>query len=503
MKKLFFYTVVASTLLTTLIAVSAQRRSPQTKIATAVTKALIAEPATDILVVLKEQADLSPASALTTKEAKGRFVYDTLRTIALRSQKNLLTFLGTTGLEIHPFYIGNMIAVQSAPAALIKEIAARSDVAKIIASPLIPQKKPIRIPEIRSLLPDTVEASLRRIGATTVWEKYRVRGEGIVVAGQDTGVEWTHPALRAQYRGYTNGTVNHAYNWHDAIVKPLRTENPEEKKSRCGYDSAEPCDDSAHGTHTVGTMVGSDGGANQIGVAPGAKWIACRNMDAGTGTPVTYIDCFQWFLAPYAQGENAFTDGKPELAPHVMNNSWGCPEEEGCAGQEMEPVMEALYRAGIFVVASAGNEGPGCSTIAAQPASLSNLTFSVGALNPNDSIASFSSRGPSALTGQIGPDISAPGVNIRSAIPGGGYEGGWSGTSMSGPHVAGAVALLWSAQPKLIGQIKETADILRTTAHHLTTNEHCGGVSGLEIPNNTFGYGALDIAAAVEKALAL
>ena len=79
----------------------------------------------------------------------------------------------------------------------------------------------------------------------------------------------------------------------------------------------------------------------------------------------------------------------------------------------------------------------------------------------SEKIAGFSSRGPSSFDGEIGPDIVAPGVRIRSAVPGGGYQGGfWSGTSMAGPHVAGVVALVWAAQPELIGKIDETAELI-------------------------------------------
>ena len=69
-------------------------------------------------------------------------------------------------------------------------------------------------------------------------------------------------------------------------------------------------------------------GANQIGVAPGAQWIGCRNMDQGWGTPATYMECFEFFLAPYPIGQTP-AEGEPALAPDVINNSWGCPPREG------------------------------------------------------------------------------------------------------------------------------------------------------------------------------
>ncbi len=196
------------------------------------------------------------------------------------------------------------------------------------------------------------------------------------------------------------------------------------------------------------------------------------------------------------------TDGKPTLAPHVINNSWGCPSEEGCESDELYPAIQALYKAGILVVASAGNDGPGCSTIQSAPAQHSDVTLSVGAHNHRDGkIASFSSRGPSKFDGAIGPHVTAPGVSIRSAIPGNEYDGTlWSGTSMAGPHVAGLVALLWSANPALIGQIDETKRLIQSTADAKSSDQMCGGVAGARIPNNTFGHGAINAFKAVMKA---
>jgi subtilisin family serine protease len=341
------------------------------------------------------------------------------------------------------------------------------------------------------------EENIVRIGATKVWEDAHVRGEGIVIAGQDTGVQWNHPALIHQYRGsLANGQVNHNYNWHDAIHRHL---DPTEEKSKCGYDTQVPCDDVGHGTHTIGTVVGDDGKGNQIGVAPKAQWMACKNMDNGLGTPASYIECFEFFLAPYPLNGNPLKDGDPAKAPHIMNNSWGCTPEEGCKGDEILPSLQAMKKAGILVVASAGNDGPGCSTISDPPAWHSGLTLSIGAFDHrNDKIASFSSRGPSALDGGIGPNIAAPGVSIRSSVPGNRYESFmWSGTSMAGPHAVGAAALLWSANNNLIGDIDQTISLIEKGAEAKTSNENCGGVPGTHVPNNTYGYGLLNVHKAV------
>jgi subtilisin family serine protease len=295
--------------------------------------------------------------------------------------------------------------------------------------------------------------------------------------------------------------VDHNYNWHDAIGVKV------DGKSKCKYNSKEPCDDNDHGTHTLGTVLGSEGETNQIGVAPGAQWIGCRNMDNGTGRPQFYMECFEFLLAPFPQGGDSMVDGEPDLGAHVINNSWGCPQagsyNEGCESDEFRHVLKALKMAGIMVVVSAGNDGSACSTINDQPASISDLTFSVGAYSHRrDQIAGFSSRGPSLLDGEIGPDVVAPGVSIRSAVTKGKYDQWmWSGTSMAGPHVAGIVALMWSANPKLIGKVDETAELIRSTAKPKKSQEYCGKIFGSQIPNNTFGYGVVDAYAAVEAAL--
>src|SRR5205085_7688764 len=117
----------------------------------------------------------------------------------------------------------------------------------------------------------------------------------------------------------------------------------------CGTDSVLPCDDSGHGTHTMGTAVGSDGGTNKIGMAPGAKWIGCRNMDRGVGTPARYIECMEFFLAPYPVGGTP-AQGDPNLAPDITTNSWGCPPSEGCSATTLQAAVEAQRAAGIFMV---------------------------------------------------------------------------------------------------------------------------------------------------------
>lgn len=500
--------VVAGLVLFSVGAFAANSITPEAakaKISTHVTEELAAAGKTEVLVILKSQADLSGARMINDRVARLRYVYKTLVNHANQTQRGVLNTLMQKSARFQRFFISNAILVTGADAALVDALSFHADVKRIVTN------KPTQL-----ALPETMESwgaasfsgigdNLVATGADKVWSELNVQGQNIVVGGQDTGYQWDHPALKNAYRGFKDGQVMHDYNWHDSIHSAF---NPEfvkgMKRNKCGYNVPAPCDDDQHGTHTMGTIVGNDGGQNQIGMAPKAKWIGCRNMDGGVGKPATYLECFQFFLAPTKVNGDAFTSGKPEYAPHVINNSWGCPGEEGCTGEEMIPALKAMYAANIMVVVSAGNDGQkGCSSINAQPATHTQYITSVGAYNHrNGNIASFSSRGPSAYDHQIGPDIVAPGVSIRSSVPGNGYDQAmWSGTSMAGPHVVGAVALIWSANPKYVGQIEATKDLLHKTALAKTTSESCGGVSGSNIPNNTYGYGIMRVFEAVKTAL--
>jgi serine protease AprX len=456
---------------------------------------LQAEGQADILVVLAEQADLSAASALPNKEAKGHYVYETLRALAEETQQGLRKTLDAQGVDYQPFYIVNAIRVQ-ADSALVKSLAARPDVDRIAPNPWvkgIPDEQPRQQPDTTA--PQEIEGNITRVNADDVWALGHT-GEGIVVAGQDTGYDWEHPALQNQYRGWDGSSADHDYNWHDAIHTNSHGYNS------CGVDSPEPCDDGSHGTHTMGTIVGDDGGSNQIGVAPGAQWIGCRNMDNGYGTPATYIECFEFFLAPYPLGGDPSTDGDPTKAPHVINNSWVCPPTEGCdpaAIQLMQTTVENVRAAGIVVVASAGNDGSPfeCGRVMYPPA-IYDAAFSIGATDSGDNISFFSSRGPVTVDGsnRRKPDVSAPGEDVRSSLPGGGY-GLKDGTSMAGPHVVGTVALVWSAAPYLIGDVDATEWIIAHAARPRTTTQDCGDGPS-DVPNNIYGWGIVDALSAVK-----
>jgi subtilisin family serine protease len=460
-----------------------------------VDSSLLAEPAggpMEFLIVLEEQADLSGADARPDKTGRGQFVYETMTAVAARTQAPLRAVLEARGAPYRAYWINNMIWVRG-DFELVKEMATRNDVRHVYANKPFQVERPAPTPAPASpRAGDLVEWNIAIVRAPQVWAD-GFTGQGVVIGGQDTGYDWTHPALKGKYRGWNGSTASHDFNWHDAIHEDVPPTPP---GNECGFDAPAPCDDDGHGTHTMGTMVGRTPELS-IGMAPGAKWIGCRNMEEGVGTPATYAECYEWFIAPYPYGSDPFSGGDPAKAPHVINNSWSCPPSEGCTSADvLLQVIETVRAAGIMTVHSAGNSGPSCSTVST-PAAIYNASFTVGATDQQNIIAGFSARGPVTVdgSGRLKPDIVAPGVNIHSAVPGGQYAF-LSGTSMAAPHVTGLAALLISIRPDLAGHVNAIEDVISQSALGLTTNQNCGADTPISRPNNVYGWGRIDALAA-------
>jgi len=435
----------------------------------------------EVIVMLRQQADLRGARFLSTKDEKGAFVLDALRSTAELSQSSVLAVLEARRAPHRAFWVANAVWVRG-NRSLVEELAARGDVLHVHANPSVRFEGPVGPAVAAPSAPAAIESGVSQIHAPDVWA-LGFTGQGVVAGGADTGYQWDHPALKPHYRGWLGSSADHNYSWHDAIHS---------SSGICGANASAPCDDNGHGTHTMGTLVGDDGSGNQIGVAPGAKWVGCRNMDAGVGTPATYMECLQWFIAPTDLSDQ---NPEPSMAPDVINNSWGCTTGEGCTDPTiLQTAVESVRAAGIEVVTSAGNGGPSCSTVAEPPA-IYAAAFSVGATNSTDTLAGFSSRGPVTADGsnRLKPDASAPGVSVRSSYTGSTYAV-LSGTSMAAPHAAGVAALFLSANPQLRGDPTaiETFIIQNCAPVTVSPEQTCGGTPSGSTPNNSSGWGRVD-----------
>jgi subtilisin family serine protease len=428
----------------------------------------LAKGSAELWVHFADKADLTAAAQMTDWVARGQAVYDALNRTADASQAAVREYLTGQGIAFESFFLTNEIYVQAGTPQLASTLTTFTGVSQLLPSGTFTLDEPIVEATVDS--PGAVEWGLTNIKAPDVWKKFKDQGQGIVIANIDTGVQWDHPALKSHYRGTgKKGKVDHNYNWFDST----------------GGGAKAPFDLHGHGTHTMGTMIGDDGGANQIGVAPKAKWITANGCN--TCTRKALLASAQWMLAPTKLNGK---DPKPSMRPDIINNSWG--SEKPNQNTFFDDIIKAWNAAGIFGQWSNGNSGPSCKT-SGSPGSRPN-SYSAGAYDINNNIASFSGRGPGKGS-DIKPNISAPGVNVRSSYKGSAYAN-LSGTSMASPHVAGSIALLWSAAPKLRGDIDKTKKALDNSGIDVA-NDQCGGTKD---DNNVFGEGRLDAYALVKAA---
>ena len=456
--------IIGALLLTTAaLPCFSQKGSPdKTKIDAALLQAMADDPEGrfEAIVYLEEQADWTGLDPYLDWEVRGRRVYQTLTELASRSQGELLAEIehqisaGQVG-DYLSYWVVNAVYLSGASTDALLSLADRPDVG------LVGENLKLEIPEPEtpeSAPQATVGWNVQQVGADQVWADFGITGAGVVVANIDTGVAFNHPALINQYRGTVTGT--HDYNWYDPT----------------GTFPTAPGDNNNHGTHTMGTMVGDDGAGNQIGVAPGAHWVAAKGCASSSCSTNHLLSAGQWILAPTdLAGNNA----DPSRRPHIVNNSWG-----SCASANTwyQATVNAWVAAGIFPAFSAGN----WCTHVGSPASYAS-SFATGAVDAANNIAPFSAPGPSPLTPNVKPDLVAPGVSVRSSIASGGYAD-FNGTSMASPHTAGCPALVKQILPNL--PPVQMADLLRNSATDL-------GPPG---PESTFGHGLLSCLQAVTVA---
>ncbi|MBN2002565.1 MAG: S8 family serine peptidase [Anaerolineae bacterium] len=443
------------------------------------------------LIYFHEKPDLSLAYTMDWIE-RGRFVADALRQAAERSQAGVRAYLDKQGIKYEAFWVENVILVESSPYAIFNGLMTFPEISALrqrrVLGVIEPQR--VKVPAA----PQAIEPNITHVQADQVWAM-GYDGEGIVVANVDTGVRYTHEALVAHYRGNEGGgTFDHNYNWWDPY----------------GNHPASPADDNGHGTHTMGTTVGDDGGANRIGMAPGAKWMACRACNTNECSDAALLECAQFYAAPWDLNK---ANANPDLRPNIVNNSWGdCSKVYDPWYQD---VVDAWHAAGIYPVFSNGNAGncgyaypPGLNTVG-NPGRYGNVT-GVGSTGRDDGqYATHSNWGPTddpdtvnptAGWENLKPQVVAPGDNIRSSVNGGdaAYQGGWSGTSMSAPHVTGLIALMWEAAPCLVGDYAATETMIEETAMPIPYDDGTG--SGTHVPNYATGWGEINALAAVQAA---
>ncbi|WP_092543326.1 S8 family serine peptidase [Actinoplanes derwentensis] len=446
------------------------------KISPTLTDRFRTQPSSDFWITFETGADLAPARKITDWAARGRFVYDALTAAAKQSTAAVSAELDRAGVKYTSYPIANAVLVKGGTEKLALDMASRAQVAEIHATPQVALVEPVdeKISTERSAVAEdgTVTWGLESIHAPQAWAM-GATGAGITVSNLDSGVQFDHPALKDQYRGTkADGTVDHNYNW----------------MATRGSCTSAPCDDDGHGTHTMGTMVGDDG-TNHVGVAPDAQWIATDGCCSDSGVE-SLLRSGWWLLAPTdVQGNNP----DPAKRPHVVNNSWGQNAEHDF-NTFFRAIDEAWTAAGIFSVWSSGNTSPfaACDTVSS-PGSAESA-YAVGAYQSDGTLASFSRKGEGE-SGRIKPEISAPGAGVRSSYPNNNYIE-MSGTSMAAPHVAGAVAALWSYDPTLIGQVDETRRLLGESAADVDDTE-CGGTAEV---NNKYGEGRLDLVRLLELA---
>jgi len=441
---------------------------------------MLAAEQVDVIVMMQEQADISSLNSQlkierSTLAERNRRVIEALQDVVSRTQPAMIAYLDelqSQGLieRYKTLWAANMFIVTASKAG-VEAIAAKSEVADLYFNYTIESIKPVDSKDSDPPLIASHEIGLERINALEAWAA-GFTGAGRVVSNMDTGVDGTHPALADRFRGDVDGDGDVDESWYDPYA---------------GWTF--PQDSGSHGTHTMGTICGRTPAGDTIGVAIDAQWIAAAPIDRGGGIPRTVADAllsFEWFVDP---------DGDPETQdnPDACGNSWGIsPIFHGYpyCDETFWVVIDNLEAAGTAVIFSAGNEGSYGENSLRTPADRATTdynVFSIGSVNganPSLPISSFSSRGPCNCTPDgspaIKPEVVAPGENVRSSVPGGGYSS-YSGTSMASPHITGAVAVIRSANPDLdVDSIKE---ILMATSIDL----------GPEGEDNSYGHGIIDL----------
>lgn len=478
------------------LSVTAQDAEPQASSITVdplVLEQIEANGAASYWVDITSQTDLKAAESMEWSK-RGWYVYEQLSKAAALSQANIAAYLTDAGVKYKSYWIKNTLLVTNSDLTVLNGLLNFPEVEAIRARQEYQVYEPEKNASVQDNGVNAIEPNLTHINADDAWA-LGYTGAGVVVASIDTGVRYTHDALVNQYRGNQGGGgFTHNYNWFDPY-----------------NEYVVPTDANGHGTHTMGTMVGDDGGANQIGIAPGADWMACRGCNTSSCTDVALLTCAEFIAAPTDVNGN---NPNPDMRPDAVNNSWGdCSQSyDGW----YQTVVNAWQAGGIYPIFSNGNSSncgypapPGLGTVG-NPARYGNVTGVGASGRDNGQYATFSNWGPSDVPDTVNPtpgfaymkpQVLAPGTSIRSSVPGSdsSYEGGWSGTSMAAPHVTGLVALMWQAAPCLVGDYATTESMIEDSAVPVIYDDGSADTPTND-PNYAAGWGEIDALAAVQAA---
>ncbi|OXA61995.1 bacillopeptidase F [Folsomia candida] len=397
------------------------------------------------------QVEANPALRSLSGDAKVTALVASLQGLTSAAQAPYVSVANSLGLETKQFWSSNIILVKGLTPEKLSLLEATPGDFTLRKQHTFSAFPTISHGPAAPLRQGLNQWGVNKIRAPEAWN--RTRGEGIVVAIIDTGVNVDHVALKEGYAGA----------WADPH-----------------YNTPGPTDVDGHGSHCAGTVLGT---TNGVGVAPGAKWIACRGLNhQGDGGEASMTTCAEFVLT-----------ANPK--PHIVSNSWG-----GRGGSTFfNPQISAWRAAGIIPVFAIGNSGPNCRT-AGSPGDQPNL-IAVGNTDEQDAVAippsNPSSRGPSS-TGLLKPDVSAPGTRVVSCGTSADNYVTYSGTSMACPHTAGAIALLLSANPTWgYDEVYAALTTSGATPQLTTADRGCGLPGAGDFPNNAFGHGRIDVAAAL------
>ena len=374
------------------------------------------------------------------------------------TQKNIESFMAQSKskAEVFNLWVANS-AIVSLDKSQLKSLLESDELTSISFSKKMIKMNPEILKKAQAATPKYTYG-LTNIQIPNLLAKYpHLTGKGMKIGILDTGIVPTHPDLKGKMIAYKN-------------FSPATSNTPSD-----GF---------GHGTHVSGTIVGGSTSGLAIGVAPDAQLIVGRIFDGnGNSTKEDILKAMQWMADP---------DGNPNTvdSPAVVNNSWGDDEAYRDRDPENDPmclVIDSWVKLGIVPVFTAGNTGPRDETINVPGACPNSVT--VGATEQYDRSPHFSSSGPTSwkTVRIVKPDVSAPGVDVKSADRYGSYEN-MSGTSMAAPHVSGAIALILQSKPELT--VDELKDVLYRGSKDL-------GKAGKD---NTFGFGRLDVLKSVELA---